>query len=295
MTWTCWTKRPRRRGRCWRARPEPWTSPSKRSPACREMTVRLRPERLLQYGFAPVDVLDAIQTAYQGDDRVADLRGQPGVRRRGAVWTAKDREDPEAIGSLQLRNAQGTVVPLRELAEVRPSNGRYSVIHEGAQRLQQVTCNVHGRDVASFAAEVKRRFEAQVSLPPGVFVVYTGSALAEAQARHQLLVHSLLAGAGIVLLLALLVWVRTQLAADPREPALCAGRRGAGGVRHRRLVVHRLAGRLRDAVRHHHAQFDHDDFALRASGDRGRHDLGTGGGHARRVGAAAADPHDGDW
>ena len=120
------------------------------------------------------------------------------------LLAAKDREDPEAIGSLQLRNAQGTTVPLRELADVHPSNGRYSVIHEGAQRLQQVTCNVQGRDVASFAAEVRRRFEARVSLPPGLFVVYTGSALAAAQARHQLWVHSLLAGAGIALLLALL-------------------------------------------------------------------------------------------
>lgn len=35
-------------------------------------------------------------------------------------------------------------------------------------------------------------------------MVYTGSALAAAQARHQLWVHSLLAGAGVVLLLALL-------------------------------------------------------------------------------------------
>src|ERR1019366_2557876 len=35
-------------------------------PGLPEMTVRLRPERLLQYGFTPVNVLDAIQTAYQG-------------------------------------------------------------------------------------------------------------------------------------------------------------------------------------------------------------------------------------
>ena len=105
---------------------------------------------------------------------------------------------------MQLRNAQGAVVPLRELADIRPGNGRYSVIHEGAQRLQQVTCNVRGRDVASFAAEVRRRIAARVSFPPGMFVVYAGSAQAEAQARHELWVHSLLAGAGIVLLLAVL-------------------------------------------------------------------------------------------
>ena len=172
-------------------------------PGLPEMSVRLRPDRLLQYGFTPVSVLDAIQAAYQGATVSQIFEGNR-VFDVVVLLAPRDRQDPEAIGALQLRNAQGAVVPLRELAEVRPANGRYNVMHEGAQRLQQVTCNVRGRDVAAFAAEVRRRIAARVSLPPGLFVVYTGSALAEAQAKHELWVHSLLAGAGIVLLLALL-------------------------------------------------------------------------------------------
>lgn len=35
-------------------------------PGMPEMVVRLRPERLLQFGFQPVSVMDAVQTAYQG-------------------------------------------------------------------------------------------------------------------------------------------------------------------------------------------------------------------------------------
>ena len=84
-------------------------------------------------------------------------------------------------------------------------------MHEGAQRLQQVTCNAAGRDVASLAAEVKRKIAAQVNFPPGMFAVYAGSAQAETQARHDLLVHSLLAGAGIVLLLAVLFGSRQNV------------------------------------------------------------------------------------
>ncbi|MHB8524291.1 MAG: efflux RND transporter permease subunit, partial [Limisphaerales bacterium] len=172
-------------------------------PGLPEMNVRLRPERLVQYGFAPMEVLDAIQTAYQGaivsqiyeGNRVFDV---------AVILDEPDRKNPEALGALQLRNARGLLVPLSKLAGIRLSSGRYSVMHEGAQRLQQVTCNVEGRDLASFAAEVKRAITAQVSLPPGVFVVYTGAAEAQALARHDLLAHSLLAGAGIVLLLALL-------------------------------------------------------------------------------------------
>ncbi len=120
------------------------------------------------------------------------------------ILDERDRRNPETIGALPLRNALGVIVPLRELADIRLGNGRYAVMHEAAQRLQQVTCNISGRDAASFAAEVKRAVAAQVTFPPGVFAVYTGAAKAETQARRDLLVHSLLAGTGIVLLLAML-------------------------------------------------------------------------------------------
>lgn len=172
-------------------------------PGLPELAVRLRPDRLLQYGFRPVDVLNAIETAYEGTT-VSQIYDGNRVFNVVVILDEKDRSHPESVGSLPLRNAQGVIVPLRELADIQLGNGRYAVMHQGAQRLQQVTCNVKRRDVASFAAEVKRKIAAQVHFPPGVFAVYTGSAQAETQARHDLFVHSLLAGAGIVLLLAVL-------------------------------------------------------------------------------------------
>jgi len=60
------------------------------------------------------------------------------------------RRAPEEIGTLLLRNSEGLRMPLRELAEVYPTTGRYVVAHEGARRRQQVTCNVAGRDISSF-------------------------------------------------------------------------------------------------------------------------------------------------
>ena len=172
-------------------------------PGLPELSVRLRPERLLQYGFRPVDVLDTVQTAY-GGTTVSQIYDGNHVFDVAVMLDRADRENPETIGSLSLRNAQGVIVPLRELADIRLGNGRFAVIHEGAQRLQQVTCNVKGRDVASFAAEVKATLAAQVALPPGVFVAFAGAAQAETQARHDLFVHSFLAGAAIVILLAVL-------------------------------------------------------------------------------------------
>lgn len=172
-------------------------------PGLPELSVRLLPDRLLQYGFQPVDVLEAIQTAYEGEP-VSQIYDSNRVFDVAVILNAQDRRNPEAIGSLQIQNSLGTSVPLRALAEIHLGNGRYNVIHESAQRLQQITCNVQGRDIASFATEVQRTIAARVSLPPGTFVTYSGSAQAEGQAKSDLLVNSLLAATAIVLLLALL-------------------------------------------------------------------------------------------
>ena len=50
----------------------------KSPPGAPRMAVRLRTERLTQLGFRPVEVLEAIQTAYRGDGRGPGSRGQPG-------------------------------------------------------------------------------------------------------------------------------------------------------------------------------------------------------------------------
>lgn len=73
---------------------------------------------------------------------------------------------------------------------------RSVIVLEGAQRRQQVTCNSVGRDSASLLAELKRRITADVQLPHGVYAAYGGC--------RELLVHSTLAGVGIVLLLAII-------------------------------------------------------------------------------------------
>jgi len=113
------------------------------------------------------------------------------------------RRAPEQIGSLLLHNSRGLRLPLRELAQVYPTTGRYAVAHEGAQRRQQVTCNVAGRDMASFVAEMKKQIAAKVSFPAGVYPAFGGSGLAQSGAKRELLWHSAIAGVGIVLLLSI--------------------------------------------------------------------------------------------
>ncbi len=111
------------------------------------------------------------------------------------------RRDLESVGDLQLRSAQGLRVPLRELAEIYRTSGRYAILHEGARRRQTITCNATGRDVTSFVADARRQLAEKVSFPGGVYPVFSGAAEAQAAAQRQLLLHSMVAAVGILLLL----------------------------------------------------------------------------------------------
>jgi len=164
------------------------------------ITLRLRPDRLSQFGFEPGSVLEAIQTAYQGIVVAQTYRGNQtaGI---AVILAPEDRQDPEAIGSLLLSSAQGTRLPLCELADIFPNNARASILHEGARRRQTVTCSTTGRDVSSFVADAKRQVSAKVNFPAGTYAVFSGAAQAKAAAQRELALHSGIAAVGILLLL----------------------------------------------------------------------------------------------
>jgi Cu/Ag efflux pump CusA len=115
------------------------------------------------------------------------------------------------IGQLPLRNAQGTYVRLGQLAEITEGAGRYAVQHVGARRVQTITANVAGGDVTTFVAEARRRIAERVQLPPGVYLEWSGQAEAQARSRRDLLLDSLVAGVGVVLLLSVVTGNRNNL------------------------------------------------------------------------------------
>jgi Cu/Ag efflux pump CusA len=164
------------------------------------MAVRLRPERLAQFGYRPADILEAIQTAYQGAVVTQVHRGNQ-VANLAVILDDASRRDPESIRTLMLSNAEGLRMPLSELAEVYLTSGRQAIMHEGARRRQVVTCVPEGRDVTSFVADAQKQVAARVKFPKGTYAIFTGAAEATAKAQQELLIHSVIAGVGILLLL----------------------------------------------------------------------------------------------
>src|SRR5574341_1415986 len=97
-----------------------------------------------------------------------------------------ERRDQEQAAPARLHAGEYRPHEAAAPADIDATTGRYAVLHDGARRLQLVTANVVGRDVASFVAEAQRRLGSEVASPAGTFAVFGGAAEAQAQARQQL-------------------------------------------------------------------------------------------------------------
>ena len=118
-----------------------------------------------------------------------------------AILDPKARTNPDSVGSLLIESPAGVRVPLDQIADVSLTSGRSVIAHDGTSRVQIVTCNVRGRDPNSFVADAHRAIEARVQFPAGTYVLFTGESEAGKAAQQEILLYSLAAFIGIVLLL----------------------------------------------------------------------------------------------
>jgi len=169
-------------------------------PGTPQLVIRLRQDQLTRFGFEPIDVLDTIQAAYKGVN-VAQVYAGNQVHNVTVSLSPASRQSPAQVGLLSMRNPQGLIVPLKQLADIYQSSGRFQIQHSGGQRLQTVTSGVRGRAISAFVAEAQARIKRDVVFPGGTYAVFAGEAQARAKSQHGLLVNAALAGVGIVLLL----------------------------------------------------------------------------------------------
>lgn len=165
-----------------------------------QITVTLRRADLDLWGFDPVEVLDVIRTAYQGDAVGQTYEGNQ-------VFNVVVKLAPQAagniaeIGNLPLKGRDGTYVPLKQLADIRVTSGLYQIEHLGGRRVQTITLDVEGRDLASFVQDAQRQIAEKVKLPSGIYVEFAGAAQGAASAERDLTLKALFAGVGIVILI----------------------------------------------------------------------------------------------
>jgi len=169
-------------------------------PGFPEFSIRIRPERLEAYGLKVGDVMETLQVALQGR-QVGEVHQQQRAIPIVLKAVPHERESLDAIGRFLISTPEGRQVPLSELAQLSQRGGRYKILHLAGKRVQTVTANVVGKDLTEFTQAARQKLAAQAHLAPGNYVVFSGDAEAQAQARKDLVLQSLLCAFGIVLLL----------------------------------------------------------------------------------------------
>ncbi|HEX4619330.1 MAG TPA: efflux RND transporter permease subunit, partial [Steroidobacteraceae bacterium] len=163
------------------------------------IAIQLIPQALAATGLRVQDVLDTIETAYAGAEVGQTFRGTRTVDVQVLLPDAL-RHRPDELARLMIASPLGPV-PLSQVARIEVTNDRYSIEHDGGQRRVSVTFNVSGASLQGVVQEAQRAIAANVVLPPGVYLEYTGAAAAEQQTRNELALYSVLALALVLVIL----------------------------------------------------------------------------------------------
>jgi CzcA family heavy metal efflux pump len=162
------------------------------------LAIQIDPAALAAAGLKTGDVLDALESDYAGTTVGQTFSG---IRAVNVVMLLPPaaRNRPELLSSLMIASPLGPV-PLGQVARIVPTATRYMVSHDGGQRFDSITFNVVGRSLQATVNDAKARV-AQLALPRGVYVEFTGAAAAQQAAQLQMLLYT---GFALVLIAMLL-------------------------------------------------------------------------------------------
>jgi len=168
------------------------------------LPIRYRTEDLLATGLTREAAAEQVQQAFFGAV-VADVN--EGVRRyQMVVRLAPDqRQEVSDIGKLIVRNEAGTMIRLREVADIGPQDASNLITRENAQRKAVVSLNVaDGYNLGDLVEEVQRRVDPIVE-DQGYLVSYGGQFEAQQSASKTLRI----AGIGVAIFMLMLLHVST--------------------------------------------------------------------------------------
>ncbi len=160
----------------------------------RYVDVRIRPEVAARYGLSQADLQQLIATVVGGDPIGETIEGReryPIVLR----YPREQRDSLTALMQLPLVAPGGVQLTLGQVADVSLSPGPPMLKSDNGRLVGYVYVDVAGRDLGSVVADLQRAVAAQMKLPPGYGIAWSGQYeyLQRALARLQWVVPAALA------------------------------------------------------------------------------------------------------
>src|SRR2546425_9474298 len=130
-------------------------------------------EEAARYGLSPGDVNDIVESAIGGNNITTTVEG----RERYPVNVRYAREFRDELPKLQrvlAPTASGTPIPLGQLATIEIRTGPPMIKNEEGFKAGYLYVDVTGRDLGSYVGGAKDVVAAQVRVPPGYHLDWSG-------------------------------------------------------------------------------------------------------------------------
>ncbi len=129
---------------------------------------------MAQYGLHINDVNKIVNTAFAGQSTGMVYEGE----KRFDLMVRMDNEQRKDISDVQnllIPTANGTQIPLSQIADVQIKDGPNQIQREDAKRRIIVGFNFRNRDVQSIVNELQEKVKTQIKFPATYYVTYGGS------------------------------------------------------------------------------------------------------------------------
>jgi len=167
-----------------------------------QVVIEIDRARIARYGINVADVEHVIEMAVGGKTASQLLEGN----RRFDISVRMQkhfRSSVAALENLGVKSPDGSRIPLAQLATIKVDVGASRISREENSRRIAIKCNLRGRDQGGFVQEAMPRVAAEVSLPPGYRVVWSGQFENQQRAMKRLAV---IVPISLTLIFVLLFW-----------------------------------------------------------------------------------------
>ncbi len=137
-----------------------------------ELSVVLNREKMAQYGVSLSDAQSVLETAFGGKtaSELFDGERKFDIRIRYAEEYRKDEND---LALLMVPTQEGSLIPLKEIADIHQDDGAAFIYRDNIQRYIGVKFSIRDRDLGSTIADAQKKVS-QIKIPQGYSIGWTG-------------------------------------------------------------------------------------------------------------------------
>ena len=140
---------------------------------------------IARYGLAMADMQNVVATALGGQAATQVLEGERSFD-LVVKMSPQSVTDIQSIRNIPVFGSNGERLTLGDLATVETKPGMARIYREENERRTDVKLSIRDRDMGSVVADAQRAIAANIKLPSGYHIVWTGAFENERRAEHRL-------------------------------------------------------------------------------------------------------------